>query len=70
MFDERETDSHLADLLELKRVAMGTESEAYTWPKLMQALDEKIRRRRVQLALRDNPQRARGVEYGPTVQSS
>jgi len=36
-------DPHLADLLELKQIAQGTEAEAYTWPRLIRRLDEMIR---------------------------
>lgn len=39
------TDPHLADLLELKQIAHGTEAEAYTWPRLMKRLDELIQAR-------------------------
>lgn len=39
------TDPHLADLLELKQIAQGTEAEAYTWPRLMKRLDELIQAR-------------------------
>lgn len=38
-------DAHLADLLELKQIAAGDETEAYTWPRMMRRLDEMIRTR-------------------------
>lgn len=39
-------DAHLADLVELKAIAAGTETEAYTWPRLIHRLDEMIQARR------------------------
>ena len=43
------TDSHLADLVELRVIAGGTEAEAYTWPRLMGRLNEMIRQRQGEL---------------------
>ena len=43
------TDAHLADLVELRAIANGTETEAYTWPRLMARLNEMIRRRQTVL---------------------
>ena len=43
------TDPHLADLVELRTIANGTESEAYTWPRLMGRLNEMIRFRQGEL---------------------
>ena len=43
------TDPHLADLVELRVIAGGTEAEAYTWPRLMGRLNEKIRQRQGEL---------------------
>jgi len=42
-------DPHLADLVELRTIANGTESEAYTWPRLMGRLNEMIRFRQGEL---------------------
>ncbi|MCB8988098.1 MAG: hypothetical protein H6661_10165 [Ardenticatenaceae bacterium] len=43
------TDPHLADLVELRTIANGTEAEAYTWPRLMGRLNEMIRFRQGEL---------------------
>ena len=43
------TDAHLRDLLELKAIAAGTESEAYVWPKMMKRLQEMISQRIAEL---------------------
>ena len=40
-------DKHLNDLLELKQIAAGDETIAYTWPLMMKRLDEMIRTRQV-----------------------
>lgn len=45
------TDPHLADLVELRTIANGTEAEAYTWPRLMGRLNEMIRQRRASLSV-------------------
>ena len=42
-------DPHLSDLVELRTIAQGTESEAYTWPRLMGRLNEMIRQRQGEL---------------------
>ncbi len=39
------TDPHLADLVELRTIAGGTEAEAYTWPRLMARLNQMILQR-------------------------
>ena len=52
--DDIETDDpHLADLLTLRRISRGSESEAYTWPKIIQALQVMILVRQKQLAEAD-----------------
>lgn len=43
------TDPHLSDLVELRTIAAGTETEAYTWPRLMARLNEMIRFRQGEL---------------------
>lgn len=43
-------DPHLADLLELRRISQGSESEAYAWPRMMRALQTMVLRRQVTLA--------------------
>lgn len=45
-------DPHLADLLELRTIAQGTEAEAYTWPRLARRLNEMIQQRQAALAAR------------------
>lgn len=57
------TDPHLADLVELRTIANGTEAEAYTWPRLMARLNEMIRQRQGEL----DWQKRRGVG-APTVE--
>lgn len=60
-------DPHLADLVELRAIAGGTEAEAYTWPRLMARLTQMIRQR--QAALDQHPGDAPGVVVGaPTRQ--
>lgn len=44
------TDAHLSDLLELRAIAAGTETEAYVWPKLIRRLGEMIAQRAEALA--------------------
>ena len=44
------TDAHLSDLLELRAIAAGTQTEAYAWPKLMRRLGEMIAQRAAALA--------------------
>lgn len=44
------TDVHLSDLLELRAIAAGTETEAYVWPKLIRRLGEMIAQRAEALA--------------------
>ena len=39
------TDAHLADLVELRVIAGGTDAEAYTWPRLMARLNQMILQR-------------------------
>ena len=43
------TDAHLQDLLELRAISAGTDSEAYVWPKLMKRLQEMISQRIAEL---------------------
>lgn len=56
------TDPHLLDLLELQRIAGGTETEAYAWPKLMTRLSAMIRLRQGEL----DWQQRRGPVGAPT----
>lgn len=44
------TDAHLSDLLELRTIAAGTQTEAYAWPKLIKRLGEMIAQRAAALA--------------------
>lgn len=47
---EKTNDNHLADLLELLQVASGTETEAYSYPKLLSRLRAMARLRAATLA--------------------
>lgn len=53
------TDAHLRDLLELKAIAAGTQTEAYVWSKLMKRLGEMIAQRAATLA-QERDQAAKG----------
>ena len=50
------TDAHLSDLLELRAIAAGTDTEAYAWPKLMKRLGEMIAQRAAALAQQERSQ--------------
>ena len=47
-------DAHLRDLLELRAIAAGTQTEAYAWPKLMKRLGEMIAQRAEALTQRSD----------------